>query len=381
MPLYIKDYLIQIKPLRKDKIGIPDRIFVSEHNLLSEEKSNDSIAYFRNGILYDVYPRKENTSIYDVRDVALNARYFVSDNHKYDLFNVDDLINFIIPELDNNDSGSPVLLLDYILSMRSKTLVSQDLAVPFIVLTVNIMIKRGLYWSKSSYDRLIMQLHGLDLDEDARYLEIELRKRLPFMEDPCYLRKVVFNKTIELCSSLETDFIEVPFQGISCSECAKYQGRIYSLSGNSSIFPKLPNQVRIYGGFHEGCRHMFHAKIISEKMHLNRYIQHKDGNTQLVTVDAIESSNRPYIDDRSADEVERFNLYKMKHLKEQQLEPGIEQWKKWIQRSIEYAWVKEYLPKIAPKSQSGYSNMKNRRSKNYLRIEEEAKKLGKELDH
>lgn len=45
----------------------------------------------------------------------------------------------------------------------------------------------------------------------------------------------------------------------------------------------------------------------------------------------------------------------------------------------EYYWIQENLPNLCPKSLSGYSRMKNINSKNYQKIVEEARKLGKNL--
>lgn len=45
----------------------------------------------------------------------------------------------------------------------------------------------------------------------------------------------------------------------------------------------------------------------------------------------------------------------------------------------EYYWIQEHLPKLCPKSLSGYSRMKNSNSKSYQKLVAEAAKLGKNL--
>lgn len=67
-----------------------------------------------------------------------------------------------------------------------------------------------------------------------------------------------FAITLKHCKKLHTDLVECPKNKTSCPICSKYQDRVYSISGKDKRFPKLPKEVFIYGGFHEGCSHCFY---------------------------------------------------------------------------------------------------------------------------
>ena len=47
----------------------------------------------------------------------------------------------------------------------------------------------------------------------------------------------------------------------------------------------------------------------------------------------------------------------------------------------QYYWMLENIPKLAPKSFSGYRNMKNKKSENYLKIVEELKKIDIDINN
>ena len=74
----------------------------------------------------------------------------------------------------------------------------------------------------------------------------------------------------------------------------------------------------------------------------------------------IDYSNRPFIDDRTSDEVVAYDNYIQKQLDEQK-------------NRNDYDWICEHLSEIAPKSLSGYMRMKNSNSSNYQTIVEKAK--------
>lgn len=59
----------------------------------------------------------------------------------------------------------------------------------------------------------------------------------------------------------ETDLVIMSAHGASCPDCAKYQGRVFSLTGQDKRFPKLPSGVSLYRGVHPGCGHTFSTYI------------------------------------------------------------------------------------------------------------------------
>ena len=100
---------------------------------------------------------------------------------------------------------------------------------------------------------------------------------------------------------LGTDLVIMSSHGASCSECAKYQGRVFSLSGNSLPFPKIPEAFFKYGGIHEGCGHTFSPYIhgVTDPM-LGYTLSFQKAVSPKYRNNIIAFSNRPFVDDRFA---------------------------------------------------------------------------------
>ena len=88
----------------------------------------------------------------------------------------------------------------------------------------------------------------------------------------------------------------------------------------------------------------------------------KNGNS----VNAIKSSQRPFKDDRTAEEKKNY----LEHLEQLQKE------KQKDLDEIEYYHIFYELPEIAPKSFGGYRKMKNAQTKNFLKLKDQAIKHG-----
>lgn len=146
---------------------------------------------------------------------------------------------------------------------------------------------------------------------------------------------------------LKTDLVEASYYSPCDGETAKYRGRIFSLHGKDKRFPLLTEIVK-------NCDLEFYPFIYG----ISKPNFCKQGSE-------IEYSNRPFIDDRSPQEK---NAYE-KQLKETSFSNNDE----------EYYWIYEHLPEIAPKSLSGYTKMKNAKSKNFIKIVNAARELGYEI--
>ena len=100
---------------------------------------------------------------------------------------------------------------------------------------------------------------------------------------------------------LGTDLVIMSSHGASCPECAKYQGRVFSLSGDSRLFPKIPESFFKYGGIHEGCGHTFSPYIhgvtdpeLGYTLSFHAMVLPEYRNN------IVAFSNRPFVDDRFA---------------------------------------------------------------------------------
>lgn len=86
------------------------------------------------------------------------------------------------------------------------------------------------------------------------------------------------------------DLIYVNYVGITCEYCAKYQGRVYSISGADSRFPKL----EIRPPYHAHCVHSISAWI-------EEYQSPDEVEWMLA------ASNRPFTDNRTEANIRRYN--------------------------------------------------------------------------
>lgn len=157
-----------------------------------------------------------------------------------------------------------------------------------------------------------------------------------------------FKQTVKDANSIGTDLIEMSEHHPTCAECAKYQGRVYSISGTSRKYPPLPECIAKNGQVHKDCRHDFYPFI--------------DGYSGNYHKDIVKYSNSPFIDNRTPDEINEY-------------EAEIAEIKAKKQDKKEYDLISKKLPDIAPKSFGGYRKMKNSNSKNFQKLSEECKKV------
>ncbi|WP_141432423.1 phage minor capsid protein [Bacillus sp. 03113] len=85
------------------------------------------------------------------------------------------------------------------------------------------------------------------------------------------------------------DLVYVNLVGITCEMCAKYQGRVYSISGKDSRFPKLTQRPP----FHGHCVH--NATPWVEEYHDEDEIEQ-----------ALKDSNLPFTDNRTEQNIKKY---------------------------------------------------------------------------
>lgn len=190
---------------------------------------------------------------------------------------------------------------------------------------------------------------------------------------------------LAVAKRLETDLVIMDSHGASCPKCAKYQGRVFSLSGHSKMFPKIPREFFRYGGIHEGCGHSFSPYIhgITDPM-LDYTLTFQTGVRSKYRKDIVAFSNRPFIDDRLPEDIERALQHEVKRKAEEDQQRYYREHLIEIeaQRGIDkrnYKWLQENLSDICPKSYSGYKRMKNGNTKNFQKLAEKAAELGREI--
>lgn len=206
---------------------------------------------------------------------------------------------------------------------------------------------------------------------EANYKPYFLEYSLPqYADDPNAIDKYMHSDTNRfLLEQHKSDLISTfcTARGKTCAECSKYRGRIYSVYGWDSRFPKFPDELRkMY--IHKHCDIGFQAIALFDEFDYQHYILSYDPEKIFASLSAvIRYCNRPYIDDRTPEEKALFN----------QRQEEIQTREK---NKDDFDWIREFLPELAPKSLTRYITMKNKRTMQYQEISKQAKEKGRLLD-
>lgn len=237
--------------------------------------------------------------------------------------------------------------------------------------------KKEIQLNKEYYQSLESSQPAFSTDEDARNCD-----NAEFITD---LDRAVAKRIYYDAKCLDTDLVIMSAHGASCPECAKYQGRVFSLSGRSKLFPKIPHEVSRYGGIHVGCGHTFSPYIhgVNDPM-LDYTLTLQTNVAPKYRKNIVVFSNRPFIDDRLPEDIAKAEEYNQKLKEEQMRQLYFETHRAeiealWAADKRNYKWLQENLPDVCPKSYSGYKRMKNGNTKNYQKLVTKAKEMGRDI--
>lgn len=184
---------------------------------------------------------------------------------------------------------------------------------------------------------------------------------------------------------INPDLIIMSAHGSSCTECAKYQGRVYSISGKSTLFPKAPDFFYTHEGVHPGCGHSFfpyehgvNDPRLEYTLSVHPLLNPAYGS------DIVSFSNRPFVDDRTEECKREAEDYQKKRAEEQAqkqyyYDNMIIAEARRGQEVRDYKWLQENIPDKCPKSLSGFRRMKTQKTKNYQILQQLATDLGRKL--
>lgn len=309
--------------------------------------------YFRDGIIVDVIP--------DVYNYYL-AQFYNIDGKTYDTYSPESVQS--IPEFDfrNRKSlGTPVYYLEYVLRMRAsqeRKLRNNPLAYALLKKSTQLMKNTGIFYSRQDFLRLANWLYEDGQYDQAAKVENDLLATFP---DESSVHLASFQRSLENCKLIPTDYIFCSSHQGTCPICSQYQCRVYCISGKDKRFPKLPDIVYQYGGFHKGCRHFFYPFFLDSCNTVRDHL--------LRDHDVYVYSNRPFTDDRSEDDKQ---LYLQRVENQKRLEESA------INRKIYYALMQK-IPEVMPKSVAGFTKMKRANSANYQKIVNAAHDIGIEI--
>ncbi len=308
--------------------------------------------YFKDGIIIDVIP-----DVYDY----YKAQFYNIDGEIYDTYSIKSVQS--IPEVDFSRRkmlGTPVYYLEYLLRMRAsqeRKLRNNPLAYALLEKSTQLMKNTGTFYSKKDFLRLANWLYEDGEYDTAKKVESELLNIFP-NESSLHLQ--AFKKMLSECKACHTDYIFCSSHGGTCPICAKYQCRVYCISGKDKRLPKLPDVVYQYGGFHKGCRHSFYPFYLDISTFSDHHLQKHD---------VYQYSNRPFEDDRSDADKQLYaqRLENQKKLKESEENKKL------------YYELMQIIPDVMPKSVAGFTKMKRANSINYQKIVKAAHDIGIEI--
>lgn len=337
-------------------------------NMVFNFNNEETTVFYKNGLLVNVIPMPQG-HLYDNRDVYYEARYIVSDGHKHDLEDVKSIESIKTPKFNTFDSNSLGISgnMVYVLRMKAFRLKNKgkiDAAVALLKRMTEMMPVSGILWNKEDYlefPNLLMSISEFEAAKNARKCIDDL------FETSFDLYNQTHNTNMKNAELLDTDLVEAEYFNACCSECAKYRGRWFSISGKDKRFPKMPVD---YGCTCIGLEFFPVIEGSSEPIYCPKGMS------------IIKYSNRPFIDDRTDQEKSDYIYWR----KEADNEEWFEQYSDRLENLKDYDRSKfeqlQYrLPDIAPKTFSGYMRMKNSNSKNYQKINKIAAEVGIFLDY
>jgi hypothetical protein len=153
----------------------------------------------------------------------------------------------------------------------------------------------------------------------------------------------VLNRLVEN----KNDLVYINRVGITCDHCAKYQGRVYSISGNDPRFPRLEQRPP----YHGHCVHSASAWV-------------EEFQDEMDVKKAIRDSNKPFTDSRSEANIKKYEEIQ----REKSQKNGTR--KQWIR----YKARMPDLPDLRT-----FASHKARNTKKYQEWMEDFRKIGGEI--
>lgn len=321
----------------------------------------DTTVYFEHGRIVKVVPEPE-CAYGDYREEINKATCIVSDGIQYDLNNVDSILSITTPKyLAQNEKADAVELgvtgyLEYVLRMHCSYCKEQgrtDLLIACLEKSTTIMPHSSISWTEKDYYRIVSELEALGRFDDIDYWEKWIAENSTTYKDISLSR---FQWALDYAKQLGTDLIEFQWTGAQSAVVAKYQGRVYSISGKDKRFPCLPDFIKESRNIPDGL--LCSGPILYRK---GQEIFYKD---KYVPIEKL--SWRPFVDDRSETEKENYLKRREKIKKEEEYR---------ITRRVYYQ-LKQIIPNDIPKSMSAFSRMKNSNSAKYQDLVSKAEAKG-----
>ncbi len=229
-----------------------------------------------------------------------------------------------------------------------------DLALACLRKANELMYISDMIWKRDDFMRIVYYLRKAGKYDEA---DAEQKKIDAYFDNKNEIRDS-FAERLKSAKELKTDLVEITSSGVCCSECAKYRNRIYSITGKDKRFPTLPSQFEPKTfSYNHVCLSMwpFVYNVMEPSFNCK---------------DIVKYSNRPFVDDRTKQEIAQYNNWQNEMQKAQENQARLEQNRK------DYAWLQKNLPDNCPKSLSAFSRMKNGNTAGYQKLRQLAANMG-----
>ena len=163
-------------------------------------------AYYKNGILYDVYPRDTSLSLYEDRQTAYDATIVISDGVEYDISTVFGINSLPIP---NDTRAHDILSLSYILKLHCGSVEDPLIIPPMVEKVLSIMIHSKLLWRRKDYLQVLRNFYRVGLFIEGDMFESVFRKNNP----------KIFSNQAEFGSELEHIKTKIYFENKARKRC------------------------------------------------------------------------------------------------------------------------------------------------------------------
>lgn len=274
-------------------------------------------------------------------DLAVNA---------YDLDSLSGIASIPIPNyMGVSIENGPYNNIEYILQRKAtehKRNGNMDLAIACLYKSNEIFPHSNFGWTKKDYLRLTEYLRQSGRFDEAKTEEAKIEQIFKPQKIDC----------ISHYFENGSDLVETSgHNGCCCGECAKYTKRIFSEFGYDPRYPKLPDYFKHNLEEHKYCSVSLFPVIHGVNVPAWDY-----------KGDLLEFVNRPFVDERTPEQVLFFNNEVAQRRGEET-------------DRADFNFIRENLPDIAPKSFGGYRRMKNKKSDSFKNIVKEAKLIGYDI--
>lgn len=303
---------------------------------------------------------ERNAAYAEIRDEEIQRLRAV-----YDFDSIEGVESIPVPCPEPN-GGSPTGRVEYYLRgmcfSKHWDAGRTELALACLRKAQDLMFVSDMIWQKRDFLRLFEYLYEAGLDDEA---EAQLIKINAFF-DAQYQQNEIVQRALVSAKRLDEDLMETFSNAPVCEECARYIDRVYSISGRDKRFPPFQKAL-------DGCAHGLRCLNIGP-------LDLEISGPQFECDDIVAYSNRPFVDERTPDEIERYkDLKAIQQKTADDVEKKIHRirMKRYDTETVE--WLHENLPKLAPKSLAGFWRMQAMNTKNYQRLVEEARKMGRDI--